>query len=216
VRRIAAMTFATVCMLGGADPANAQELAVGLVAGFNFATLGVEDDEGADLDPRTGIGIGAHGYLQLKRELGLVAELRYSQKGAKVAVGEARETRQLDYLELPVLVRYEVPTTAAGTVEPHIAGGFALGFEVGCRFHAESGGVTVTVGCDEVGLETKGVDLGFMFQGGFDILVGPGALMLDVAYNFGITNINDVSDEGSVKNRMLYLTAGYKYPLGSI
>ncbi|KPJ84902.1 MAG: hypothetical protein AMS18_16495, partial [Gemmatimonas sp. SG8_17] len=146
---------------------------------------------------------------------GVSLELLYSQKGAKVTEGDARATYQFNYLEFPVLARYQIPTTAAGTVEPHIAGGFVLGFEVGCKLKGESGGVTVTVGCDEAEVETKSLDLGFMFLGGFDILVGPGALMLDAAYNFGLKNINDVSGAGSVKNRMLYLRAGYKYPLGS-
>jgi len=216
VRRVAVTTIMTVLALGGATSAGAQDVSLGIVTGFNFATLGIEDDEGQELDPRTGVGLGAHGSLDLSASFGVSLELLYSQKGAKVTEGDARATYQFNYLEFPVLARYQIPTTAAGTVEPHIAGGFVLGFEVGCKLKGESGGVTVTVGCDEAEVETKSLDLGFMFLGGFDILVGPGALMLDAAYNFGLKNINDVSGAGSVKNRMLYLRAGYKYPLGSI
>jgi hypothetical protein len=210
------MTIVTVFALGGAAPARAQDVSLGVVTGFNFATLSIEDDEGQELDPRTGVGIGAHGSLDLSPSFGVTLELLYSQKGTKVVEGDARATFLFNYLEFPVLARYQIPTTAAGTVEPHIAGGFVLSFEVGCRLKGESGGVAVTVGCTEAEVETKSLDLGFMFLGGFDILVGPGALMLDAAYNFGLTNINDVSGEGSLKNRVLYLRAGYKYPLGSI
>jgi len=210
------MTIVSVLSLGGATATGAQDVSLGVVTGFNFATLSIEDDEGLELDPRTGIGIGAHGSLDVSANFGVTLELLYSQKGAKVTEDDARATYQFNYLEFPLLARYRVPAAAGATVEPHVAGGFVLGFEVGCKLKGESGAVAVTVGCTEAGVEAKSLDLGLMFLGGFDILLGPGALMLDAGYNFGLTNINDVSGEGSVKNRMLYLKAGYKYPLGSI
>ncbi len=216
MRRVAVLTIVTVFMLCAATATGAQEVWLGVVTGFNFATLSIEDDEGLELDPRTGIGIGAHGALDVSANFGVTLELLYSQKGAKVTEDDARATYQFNYLEFPLLARYRVPAAAGRTVEPHVAGGFVLGFEVGCKLKGESGAVAVTIDCTEAGVETKSLDLGLMFLGGFDILLGPGALMLDAGYNFGLTNINDVSSEGSVKNRMLYLKAGYKYPLGSI
>ena len=44
--------------------------------------------------------------------------------------------------------------------------------------------------------------------------MGPGALLLEGRYTWGLTNISDVADAVEIKNRSAYITAGYSIPLG--
>jgi hypothetical protein len=214
--RVAGMALLSVLALGSGTAVRAQEIAAGVVVGVNLSTLSVDDSEINDIDFRTGFNLGARFSAAITPNLGLMLEVLYAQKGAKVTEGDAAVTFQFNYLEFPVLARYEAVTDLEGKVKAHGAAGGVLGFQVGCRLRAESGGVQVGVGCDEIGVETKGADLGLMFLGGFEIAVGPGAVLLDFAYNHGLLNVNAASGEGSIKNRTLYLQAGYKIALGAI
>jgi hypothetical protein len=58
-------------------------------------------------------------------------------------------------------------------------------------------------------------DYSLLFGGGVGIGAGPGELQLDVAYDLGLRNLNsDPSDNSTIKNRTLMITAGYMLPIG--
>ena len=73
----------------------------------------------------------------------------------------------------------------------------------------------MSVDCADIGADVKSVDMGVMALAGLDIQAGSGSVIVDVAYDLGLTNINSTSDGGSIKNRTLYVMAGYQIPLGS-
>jgi hypothetical protein len=79
----------------------------------------------------------------------------------------------------------------------------------------EEGAASELVDCDEIGVDSKRVDFGLMALGGLDIQVGPGAVVLDVGYTLGLTDVDDTYDDWFLKNRTLFFRAGYKFFLGS-
>ncbi len=89
-----------------------------------------------------------------------------------------------------------------------------MGFEVSCNLTGEAGGVSASVGCGESGVETKGFDVGLLFGGGLSIGKGPVAFLVDVGFDFGLSNINDnPASSGTVRNRTFMASVGLMFPI---
>lgn len=204
-RLLAAITLA----LALAVPA-ASQTTLGIRGGVNFASL---SGDAGELDGRTALNIGATAHFPLSDGgLGLLIGGFYSQKGASESDQGVTATIELDYIEFPVLLRYDFPS--GGSASFHAAAGPAVGFEVGCSISGSGGGSSASVDCDEADLSTTSVDFGLVGGLGVDFRVSEGLIVtVDGMYNLGLTNIAD-SDTDDVSNRAFMLQAGVAFPLG--
>jgi hypothetical protein len=183
-------------------------------AGPTFADLSVEGD--GDLDRRTALTFGGFVRLPLTDVVSLETGVSWVQKGAE---GEGEEgveniALELDYVEIPVLARFAIPSS--GSVGANLFGGPTFAFEAGCQLDIEGDGANLTVDCEEFaeGFETSSFDLGIMVGGGLTVAVSERfSLLLDASYTHGLTDIED-SDEDEVKNRVFAVQAGVSFPLG--
>ena len=84
-----------------------------------------------------------------------------------------------------------------------------------CNVTGESGGASVSIGCDEGGTDpTKGFDFGLLFGGGLPIGKGPVAFLVDVGFDFGLSNINDnPASSDTVRNRTFMASVGLMFPI---
>lgn len=211
MKRLAVVACIGVLALGNIAPAYAQGIALGPVVGINVATLSIEDEE-TDVDPRTGLRAGAHLSFGLSPQFGVILEAVYSQKGATARDEDVDIGLNINYVEFPVLAQFLIPTNQAGTAMVHLAAGPTVSLEVGCKLSGEDDGTSVTIDCDEL-LDTKNVDLGVTALGGIGIQAGPGRIIFDVAFDFGLSDINDDTGGNSIKHRNLYFQAGYEFPM---
>ena len=66
--------------------------------------------------------------------------------------------------------------------------------------------------------DPKRLDIGLQFGGGLGVKAGPGSVMLDARYGFGITDIYNLSgvpdSQNKSKNNVFQFTLGYAIPLG--
>jgi len=196
-------------LLAFSAPLHAQTV-LGFHAGANIANLGGDVE---DLDARTGLNLGASVLFPLGESLGLYIGPSYSQKGASESVDGVELTIKLDYLEVPVLLRYAFPTT--GRVGVHFYGGAAVGIEAKCELEGSDGSATATVDCGDADFETKTFDLGLVGGVGLGFgLTERVDLVVDLLYNLGLTSLDDSVDPSSVKHRVVTLRAGAAIPLG--
>jgi hypothetical protein len=214
-RTIAAVIACTVLLLVGGSAAQAQGTQLGVVGGVNLATLSVEDPEGIDIGTKLGLNFGARLSATFSPKFGVILGALYSQKGMSTTEDGVDVDFKFNYIDFPLLAQFIIPTSETGKVSVHLAAGPAVGLKVSCKFAGEQDGTSVSVDCSDVGADIKSVDLGVMGLVGIDVLAGPGSVIFDVAYNFGLTNVNDTGEGGSVKNRNLYIMAGYQFPLGA-
>jgi len=149
--------------------------------------------------------------------LGIQPEILSVTKGAEIdggGTGGEDASYKIEYVEVPVLLH--LPLTYGASFAPYVMGGPAFGFDIGCE---ESLGGTET-DCDDVTdgflSERKSIDIGLSAGGGLAFAMGPGAVLVEGRYTWGLTNINDsaVPDPIDVKNRSILLLAGYSIPLG--
>ena len=197
-------------MLAFASPLAGQAV-VGIYGGVNFADLGGSDVSNTEM--HTGLNLGASVQFALGENFGVFLGGTYSEKGADVSEQDVDGTIELSYFEIPVLFRYAIPSSSS--VAFHLYGGGALAFETGCEISGTDGSVSVSVDCDEVGLDTKSTDFGLVGGAGVDIGVSERVdLVIDLFYTLGLTSVDDSPEESDVKNRAITIRAGVAIPLG--
>jgi opacity protein-like surface antigen len=208
----------SLCMLAvvTAAPTHAQGMTApkptfGVLAGLDLATLGGSDFSG--VGSRTGLTLGGYVTFHLDRRFGLEPELLFTQRGASEESDGDRVTIKMDYIDVPVLVRWDVPTT--GQLRPFFLAGPTLSFQVSCNGEESQGGASVSASCDDINqanpgsLSKKSVDIGATLGGGVTFPAGRKTnLSLGIRYTHGLLATFDGSD---AKNRTWQFLAGLSF-----
>lgn len=183
---------------------------IGLHLGASMATLASDDID--DLSSRVGLKAGASATFPLSGNLGVQTGLDYTEKGTKLADSDFDEALAIDYVEVPVMLRYAVPV--AGNVSPHLVVGPAFAFQIGCEFTEEFQGQSESFDCEDEGLDIASFDVGVMAGAGISYAVsGAIAVTLDVLYNLGLMNIDAADDPVDATNRAWSFLLGIEFPI---
>jgi hypothetical protein len=197
--------FVTVLLVLTFSLVSAQKIGGGIKAGMNIANFHGDDVE----DSQSKIGFCGGGFVSFS--LGIVAiqpELLYSQKGAKWEEEFLDETWRLtykfNYLEIPVLVKMIIPVQ--GKVMPNLFLGPYFGFTItDPRGELEVDGTTMEDDLEGV----KDTDVGVVFGGGLDFVLGQGKIVFDVRYDLGLTSLDE--EGADVKNNVISFLLGYSF-----
>jgi hypothetical protein len=204
------VAVAGVLALFGAADVQAQTIGFKMGASFSNVSIDPDDEDTSTLTAFTG-----GGFVRFPMgPIYLQPELMYITKGFKVEDpdSDAEGKFKLSYIEIPVLL--VLPLMQGGSFSPYILGGPAFAFEASCKVSFEGGGVSGEADCDEGGedLDRKKFDVGAMFGLGFGFPAGPGSILVEGRYNFGLMNLSEV-DDTSFKHRSGAVLVGYSIPL---
>ena len=203
--------LALVLSVGLLVPGSVQgQTTLSLQAGGSLATFGGSDVESPD--SRIGLRVGASALVPLRTNLDLQLGAAYAAKGATEDEFGVDIELSVDYLEIPLLLRFT--PSFEGTLSPHFTIGPALAFRVGCNAAARAEGFEISADCDdeEYDGEVRTIDFGAVAGAGVDIATsGSLTVSLDVLYNLGLTSISESDD---VKNRAFSILAGIAIPIG--
>ena len=173
----------------------------GLRLGMNMATL-----TGDDVDAGTKVGLNFAPVIGLRvsdtTPIFLESGLYFSGSGAK----KDKTSVSLNYLEVPILIKYGIQATDDIAVLPFLGPTFRYGL-FGGKWKIPGAGKTDSFGDGKF----KRADVG--------IKLGCGAeynkLYLEVGYQFGITNIADwqlpSGDAASVHNGAFFINVGVNF-----
>lgn len=196
--RLSLLSTALLALAFLAAPASAQTT-FGIKAGLNVSNFVGDNANGSEA--RLGFVGGVTARVPFTPALSLQAEALYSQKGEEF-VNEANlvETTRLDYIEIPVSLRYALP------VDPALDLGISAGGYVGVPL---SGEVDLDGRFDsELDLNT---DYGVL--AGLDI--GSGPFSVDARYTYGLTDAIQfdpvLGGNLDKKNSVVSLTFGYRF-----
>lgn len=188
--------FVLAALVGilGASEAQAQERG-GVRIGVNAATLSTDD---SDFNPkvRTGLVVGLFGVVPVTDRFAFQPEVLFSQQGAKVEDGGETGTVKIDTLLIPILARVRAWQNAP----LHVLVGPSFGF----RTKAE---VEVDGSTEDIKEDIKKTDVGLVTG----VAVNAGPAVVDARYTWGLTNIDDSSDPGKVKNRVFSFSVGLRF-----
>jgi opacity protein-like surface antigen len=183
----------------------------GITGGLTVAKVGGSDVNDAKL--KTGFVGGGVAVFPISPTFSFQPELVYAMKGSKFTDQGTDASFKLNYVELPVLVRYDVPVT--GGTKPFLLAGPAFALETTCKISGTDQGTTVTFGCqdffNQVGAntDTKSFDVGAMFGGGLAFDVNGRVMTVGIRYNIGFMKVFSDTD---VKNRVLSFVGSLEWP----
>ena len=195
--------FMTAAMV---QHANAQNpISFGLKGGLNIANLHGSDIE---RDTRTGVLLGA--VLEINVPVlpfGVESGVYYSQKGAEFSDGNIESSLKLDYIEVPVMAKFQLGPP--GPITPSLAIGPYLGFNINAEEEHVSGGVYT--GTNDISDRISGTEFGGVAAVGFDFNLGITKLNATARYSYGFTSVWDDSDVDSDRNAVFSIAVGIMF-----
>ena len=180
-----------------AVPATSAQTSFGLRAGLNVADL--TGDAIAGSKPRLGFTGGAYVNLPVGMSgFSVQPEVSYSQKG--VESDNSNVEYRVDYVEVPILLRYQTAVTDSGLMVGGYAGP-AIGFKVSEEIAGNAGSINTDV--------FKSTDVG----AAFGVTVGAGAFGVDGRYTLGLSQANNEGSLGGtdVRNGVFSVAATYSF-----
>jgi hypothetical protein len=191
----------------------------GIIAGVNQASLP------GDYTPhgnRTGFAGGLMSVLPLSPSFAIQPELMFTMKGAHTDSGGISETAKAYYVELPVLARFEIPTSER--VKPFFYAGPGFAYRSSCTIEARFAPEAVmgivgdfTGACEikpqpdppDPGAKYNKTDVDGIIGGGFAFDVGGRTASVSVRYDVGFVKFVTFSDS---KNRVLSFMGTLDWP----
>jgi len=176
----------------------AQEFAIGIKGGPNFAKIDTESSPGENYENRTGFHAGAFALFKFGK-VGIQPELLYSQQGSTLKYsGDPDLKSNFSYMNIPVILKLY---TVAGI---NLQAGPQFGFLTSAKTETLDGSGKVTE--QDIKSDLKGSDFSIALGVGWDL---PFGLTVDGRYNLGLSDINDATAQ-SVKNQVWQFSVGYK------
>lgn len=205
--------FFMVLIAFTAPPATGQmdgvDIEPGVRAGVSFMTLG-GDDAPDDLNRRIGFSAGAFVQLDFAGPFALQPELLYVQKGAEQEGTTITRTFKLDYIEIPVLVKFQLPL--GGPFSPNLFAGPSIDFSASAEFEDEAGGQSAT---NDISDGVSSTEFGLVFGVGGDFGIGAETITVDARYGLGLTSVDDgaftTDGDASLNNQGFVITAGFAF-----
>jgi len=198
--------------------ASAQNIKLGVKGGVNFADVG--GDDVSDTKNKTGFIAGGFAEFMIGNMFAVQPEVLYSQKGFKIDDPDVDGKLKLDYFEVPVLLKINVPIEGS-KVHPSFYAGPAVSIKSSCKLQGEESGVSFDIDCDSplivdfIGeeLPIKSTDFGIVFGGGISFDVGGAEVGVDVRYNLGLTKVVDTDPQIDAKNRVISIMGTVGFPV---
>ena len=175
----------------------------GLRLGAAFSTVNSDDRQLDGGNTQTGLNVGAVVGYQLSPSSPVCLEtgLFYTEKGGKGTHENKKFTYGLNYLEVPLLLKYEIQTNSPVSIQPFMGGYVAVGV----------GGKIKDYG-DRQAFSSFDDKKFKRFDGGLRLGLGVqyDVVYAEAAYEFGLANICDDTFDTS-HNRCFYLSCGVNF-----
>jgi len=187
--RLVAVVLASSIALPLAGTPSRAETQVGAIAGINIANLNI--DESNSLNVRSTFAAGAVVDFGVHPRFGIRLEPMFVSKGTKAQERNAywgtvdQAVFELDYIELPVLARYDLATAAT---RGYLIGGIALAMSTGAQVELTRNTVTEEVDFEDVFASS---DVSLHLGAGISFPVGGNRMGLDGRVAFGLVDINE-------------------------
>ncbi len=202
--RVRVFSLVLVVLLVSGTTAMAQNKGSGFKIGVNFSELNADPDIGVTFDRRTGLVAGVFYQFPIAPHFSFQPEWLYSQKGAEVTEEGAHGNLDLDYFDVPLLLRWD--STTAGESVFNVFGGPSINF----RHRARSeGDVGMFHGDVDIRSEIERIDFGIVVGAGIEV----GHFLIDGRYQFGLKTVNKFADEDEVKlkHRTFSIMGGWRF-----
>ncbi len=160
-------------------------------------------EDASSQDQKSGFNAGF--FLNVTAANGIIGfqpEVLFSQKGSTIQAGNIREDYELNYVDIPVLMKLSLPLDV---LRPNVFVGPYASFKVSETYTYTE---TVTDFSTQSEGNTKDFDYGAVFGGGLDIHLDNIILSVDGRYNLGLQELEKVEEPKDIKNGSFGLNIG--------
>jgi Outer membrane protein beta-barrel domain len=171
----------------------------GIKAGLNIASLSLSSDlsgSGESVKSKTDFNAGVLASIPLFNSFTLQPEINYSGQGAKGSDGTTTSTLNYDYINIPVLFKFNHSSGLFAETGPQI--GFLI------SANAKTDGQS-----EDIKNETSSTDFSWCFGLGYKITEMN--LGIDIRYNLGLSNTIKTSGVGTSKNSVFQFGIFYLF-----
>lgn len=182
-----------------------QPITFGVRGGVNFAKQAVSSD-GYSFSAKNNLGfnVGVSVDIPFLESLYLQSGLYYTGKGYKFDEDGYEEKVNLSYLQIPVLASYRYNFSEAAQLQINVGPYFAYGIDGKYKCEEDGEKWEEDAFSDD---EYKKFDMGLTVGAGITF----GHIFVGANYDFGLTNIMNGLEGGSLKNRCLSISVGYNF-----
>jgi hypothetical protein len=180
--KYSSMWLVILCCLVFTAPAQLQ---LGLLGGLNYAGIDQKNMNISEEQNTVKYAFGAMADIPLHHQFSVQLELMYMQKGTLLIPVNHDDNDlyiNLNYLELPVFIRYDF----GKSFNPYLIAGSFIGINLSSELHTDIMGVTFTANLEE---NTKNYDYGMSFGGGLSYSFKAFSLFIESRYSMGLPNI---------------------------
>jgi opacity protein-like surface antigen len=175
----------------------------GLKLGLNLST--VKGSDASQLNASTKNGFVGGGFLiyGISDQLAIQPEVLYSVEGSDGSPGGQSGSLEIEYLEIPLLMKYYFNTS--GSVKPSIMAGPVPAFKLSATGSSSAGSA-------DVSSDIKSFEFGLALGGGADYALQSGKILFDVRYNLGLTKVGKgIYNNFKIQNSVWAVTIGYSF-----
>jgi hypothetical protein len=179
---------------------NIKAQGFGISAGANFTNF---NDTDASTDARTGLMAGlTYGISVPMSPITIQPRVFYAQKGAKASEGSIETTTKLDYIEIPVVAKFDFILDNP-MLTPHVYFGPYAGFNISAEQEVSGGDNSGTFDIED---QIKNTDFGVVVGAGADIT----KFNVGIRYSAGLTEIAE-NNAFDGKNGVFSIVAGVNF-----
>lgn len=188
----------------------------GIRAGVNLANVSVDPDLEFDTKSNMGMIIAVPVEIGIGESFAIQPEVMFVQKGFKVEeniLGLNFKTQMIiNQIDIPILAKYKFVNTES--FQAYAAAGPVFGYALSGKQKIEALGQSEEedIDFDEFGynrFETL-VSVG----AGAGIPIGPGVIVLDLRYLFGLSDLNDSEEDFEMRNNGFQGGIGFMFNFG--
>ena len=151
----------------------------GIRGGLNISNLDFEEMTPFENKHRNSIFIGVFACIDLSQTMSLMPELQFSAEGGKA------EPLNLDYIQVPILLRFKLSNKMHAGIGP----------QIGLKVHK---------------VDDNANNMAYSGVAGVEYRINY-ALFVDARYTYGFRNVFDDNAGVSAKNRNVQIGVGYKF-----
>jgi hypothetical protein len=186
---------------------------IGAKGGLSFSDfIGDDADSTGVTDMRMGFVGGAFVTAHINDDFAVRVEGLYVQKGTTCDELGIDEKIKLDYFEVPILAVIKLP--ASEKFEVNGFAGPTIAFNITSEYTAEGDFMGTPIDITEDLEDVKSTDFGLTVGAGFAYDLGSAKIVFDGRWVYGLTSIDDSTEDFNIKNSSFALRAGIAIPIG--
>ena len=193
-------------LVGLAGRAAAGSAGTGFKAGWNQATLSGDGTGGANVSSINGAMVAWFLRFSVGAGFAIQPEVLYSRKGVEGDTLDIRGAIKLDYVEIPVLVRYQIPIESFFT--PTVYAGAAASGLINANAEATVYGETRSIGIEN---RLSRFDVGVVLGVEIGVPSARRQATIEARYEQGLRSVDGADPPADVKNRVFSIILGVSF-----